>query len=151
MHKNQKSKHGRRTFADGVAQLNRESGGLLRVEIIRPQDVFALACAVFSGDGRALARLTAVLESSERIRRMARESPALCLCCPRSIRDPQATLAILAPENDAATVRICSAICAKCSDGTTDEVLARAAAAYQKTWPGLRTVGPVTHPAGGNA
>jgi len=150
MHKNQKSKHGRRTFADGVAQLNRESGGLLRVEIIRPQDVFALSCAVFSGDGRALARLTAVLESSERIRRMARESPAICLCCPNSIRDPQATLAILAPENDAATVTICSAICARCSTGSPSQVLERAAAAYQQVWPGLRCI-EITHSAGGNA
>jgi hypothetical protein len=99
MHKNQNSKPGGRTLADGVAQINRESGGLLRVEIIRPQDVFALSCAVFSGDG----------------------------------------------------VTICSAICARCSTGSPSQVLERAAAAYQQIWPGLRCVGPVTHPAGGNA
>jgi hypothetical protein len=147
MHNHQNSKPGGRTFAEGVAQLNRESGGLLRVEIIRPQDVFALSCAVFSGDGRALARLTAALESSERIRRMARKSPAICLTCPRAVRDPQATLAILAPENDAATVTICSAICARCSTGSASEVLKRAATAYTTIWPNLRCV-EITHPAG---
>jgi hypothetical protein len=133
---------------DVFDRLNRESGGVYRLNIIGPQDLLPLSCAVFTGDAIALARLTAVAESSERIRRMASKSPAICLTCPRAVRDPHATLAILAPENDASTIAICSAICARCSTGSPSQVLERAAAAYRQVWPGLRTVGPVTHPAG---
>jgi hypothetical protein len=147
MHKNHNSKPGRRTFADGVAQINRESGGLLRVEIIRPQDVFALACAVFSGDGRAVARLTAALESGERIRRMARSSPTICLTCPRAVRDPESVLAILIPASDNASTAIASAICDRCSAADDAALISRASAAYQQVWPGLRCI-EITHPAG---
>jgi hypothetical protein len=121
-----------------------------RLNIIGPQDLLPLSCAVFTGDAIALARLTAVAESSERIRRMASKSPAICLTCPRAVRDPQATLAILAPENDATTVAICSAICARCSTGSASEVLKRAAAAYTTIWPNLRCI-EITHPEGGSA
>jgi hypothetical protein len=147
----QKPRHNRRTLADGVAQLNRESGGLLRLEIIRPEDIFGLSCAVFSGNGGALARLTAALESGERIRREARKKPVVCLCCPRAIRDPRAVLALLFPASDAASVAVASALCDRCSAADQEVLMARAAAAYQQVWPGLRCVGPVTHPAGGHA
>lgn len=147
----QKPRHNRRTLADGVAQLNRESGGLLRLEIIRPEDISGLSCAVFSGKGSALARLTAALESGDRIRRQARKNPVICLCCPRSIRDPRAVLALLFPASDAASVAVASALCDRCSAADQEALIVRAAAAYRAIWPGLRCVGAVTHPQGGHA
>jgi len=138
------------TLQQGVDRLNRESGGLLRLEIIRPEDIFGLSCAVFSGDGAALARLVAAQESGDRIRRHARKKPVVCLCCPRSIRDPRAVLALLFPASDAASVAVASALCDRCSAADQETLMACAAAAYEKVWPGLRCI-EITHPEGGNA
>ncbi len=133
-----------------LRQLNREAAGLLRLEIIRPQDIFGLSCAIFAGDGSAFARLTAVHQSGDRIRRQARKKPIVCLCCPRSIRNPRAVLALLFPASDAASMAVASALCDRCSAVDNATLMARAAAAYQQVWPGLRCI-EMTHLAGGNA
>lgn len=135
---------------EGLAQFNRESGGLLRVEIIRPADIQLIFRAAISGYSPAFFRLSAIFESSEKIRKMARKKPAVCLTCPRSVGDPNASLALLVPANDAATVAICSALCEKCSKYEPEIITRLAAAAYQAAWPGLRCV-EVTHPEGGTA
>jgi hypothetical protein len=140
----------KRTFAEGVDQLNRESDGLLRVEVIRKEDHSALAFAFLAGDRVAAARVKALLASQRFIQGMAKKKPALCLTCPNSVTDPDATLALIVAANDAATVGICSALCAHCSTGSAAAVLKRAADGYQAAWPGLRCVDP-THPEGGHA
>lgn len=150
MHNHQNSRPGRRTLADGLAQLSREANGLFRVELIRPQDHAAIACSVLTGDRAAWTRVNAITDSQNFIKAMARREPVICLTCPQPIYDPNATLALLLAAHDSASVGVCSALCSKCSTGAASEVLKRAAAGYQAAWPGLRCI-EITHPAGGNA
>ncbi len=147
MHKNQNSKPGGRTLADGLAQLSREANGLFRVELIRPQDHAAIACSVLTGDRAAWTRVNAILDSQNFIKAMASREQVICLTCPRPIYDPDAALALLVAAHDSASVTICSAICARCSTGSASEVLKRAAAAYTTIWPNLRCI-EIMHPAG---
>jgi len=148
MHKKSRSKPPPISLVDGLARIDRESGGLLRLEIIGPRDHIAIVSAACGGDCVALSRMRAIIQSAGFIETMARDKPATCLCCPGSVIDPFATLALLSPATDTATVAVCSAICPACSAGPIDEALRRAAAAYAALWPGLRCV-DVTHPEGG--
>jgi mRNA-degrading endonuclease toxin of MazEF toxin-antitoxin module len=140
----------KRTFSEGLAQLNKESGGLLQLEIIQPEDHFAIANAAVRGDPVAFSRLVAILQSGDVIRRMARNEGAVCLTCPGTVRNPEAALALLVPATERATVAICSALCEHCSAGPFQNIVERASAAYRTAWPGLRCVA-VTHPEGGRA
>jgi hypothetical protein len=150
MHSKSQSRPQWNSLADGVAQLNREAGGLLRLEVIKPEDHFAIASAAFGGDLSALSRIRAIIQSAGLIESMSRAEPATCLCCPGMVIDPFSTLAVLAPAADVATVAVCSALCPRCTTGDTRDVLQRAAEAYKAQWPGLRCVA-VTHPEGGRA
>jgi mRNA-degrading endonuclease toxin of MazEF toxin-antitoxin module len=140
----------KRNFSEGLAQLNKESGGLLQLEIIQPEDHAVIAAAAVRGDPVAFSRLTAILQSGDVIRRLARNEGAVCLTCPGTVRNPEAALAILVPATEQATVAICSALCKQCSTGGFEEIMARAAIAYRAVWPGLRCIA-VTHPEGGRA
>jgi len=133
-----------------LRQLNHEAAGMFRLEIIRPKDLYPLFYDVIAGDSGAFARLIAAADSAERIRRMARSSPVICLCCPRSIRDPEAVLAILIPASDNASTAIVSAMCDQCSAADNAVLIARAAASYEAVCPGLRCI-EITHPQGGRA
>jgi hypothetical protein len=139
-----------KNFPEGVDQLNRESGGLLQLEIIRQQDHAVIAAAAVRGDPVAFSRLTAILQSGDVIRRMARTDGAVCLTCPGIVRNPESALALLVPATARATVAICSALCEQCSTGTAGDIIERASIAYRAAWPGLRCVS-VTHPEGGRA
>jgi len=134
-----------------LRQLNREAAGMFRLEIIRPEDWLRLSYRVIAGDAGAITRLIAAVESGERIRRMARKSPAICLTCPRAVRDSEAVLAILIPASDNASTALASAICDRCSAADDAALIGRASAAYEAVFPSLRCVGPITHPAGGTA
>lgn len=135
---------------DGINKLNHEAGGLFRCEIIKPEDVGPLTFAALGGNPDAIPRLCAVLDSEAKIKAMSRKQPAVCLCCPRSVRDPQATLAILIAASGQPSVAIASAVCNRCSAVDAEILLSRVAAAYQSVWPSLRSV-EVSHPEGGHA
>jgi hypothetical protein len=137
-----------KSFSEGIDTLNAEAAGLYHVELIRQQDHAALTLAFLAGDKVAAARVSALLESQRFIQGMAKTKPALCLTGPNPVNDPNATLAMIVAANDAATVGICSALCAHCSSGSAAAVLKRAAAGYRAAWPGLRCV-EITHPEGG--
>lgn len=137
------------SISEGVERISRESGGLLSLEILRPEQLLSLSYAVFSGDAGALKRLQAAFDSSARIKRLARKNPVVCLCCPGSVRDPDAVLALLIAAVDSPTVAIASAICAKCAAQPEVQMTARASAAYIRAWPGLRCV--EIHPEAGHA
>jgi hypothetical protein len=138
------------SFKEGVDKLNLEAAGLLRCEVIRPADVGPLTYAALAGDSDAIVRLSAVLDSAVKIKALARKKAAICLCCPRSVRDPHATLAILIAASSQPTVALASAVCDRCSAGESEALLSRVATAYQACWPNLRCV-EVTHPGGGRA
>jgi hypothetical protein len=138
------------SLQEGVDQLNREGGGLYRLEIIRPDDLITLSEAIWSGDEGALTILQAALDSSFRIKRQARKNPVICLCCPRSVREPDAVLALLVPMTAAPTIAIASALCLRCSAEEPDKIIKRAGNAYTNAYPNLRNV-EVTHPEGGRA
>jgi hypothetical protein len=139
----------RRTFAEGVAQFNREAGGLLHLEIILQKDHHLVLKAACDGDPLAFSRMQALLESRYMIRNMARKKPAVCLTCPRSIHDPNASLALLVPATNAATVAICSALCEKCSKYEPEIITKLAASAFRAAWPSLQCV--EVEPSGGPA
>jgi hypothetical protein len=133
-----------------MRQLNREAAGMFRLEIIRPEDLFPLSYGVIAGDAGAFARLIAAAESAERIRKLAKDDPVICLCCPRSIRDPESVLALLIPASGTPTTALASAICHQCSAADNAALIARAAASYEAVCPGLRCI-EITHPEGGRA
>lgn len=138
------------TFAERVAQFNREAAGLLQLEIILQKDHHLVLNAALDGDPIAFSRLAAIFESRAMIRKMARKKPAVCLTCPRSIRDPNASLALLVPATDAATVAICSALCENCSKHESETIVKLAASAFQAAWPSLKCV-EVPQPKAGHA
>jgi hypothetical protein len=138
------------SLADRLAQIERESGGLLRLEIIGARDHFAIASTAFNGDRTALSRMRAIIQSAKLPKNMRPDQPATCLCCPDTVTDPLAALALLAPATDTASVAVCIALCPGCSTGTVDEVLHPLAAAYRAQWRGLRCI-EVTHSEGGRA
>ena len=138
------------SLKEGLDKLNREAAGLLRCEVIRPGDVGPLTYAALAGDYDAIVRLSAVLDSAVKIKALACKRPPVCLCCPRSVRDPHATLALLIAATGRPTVALASAVCEHCSAVEFEALLSRAAAAYQACWPNLRCV-EITHPEGGQA
>jgi hypothetical protein len=138
-------------WRDGIQAVNDESAGLLDVDIVDALAGADLLVRATRGDKEAAALFLAVTQAATRIKQAPRRKPALCICCPRSIKRLTAAtvFGVAAPAIANPTGAIGFAFCDRCSaDRTT--LAAKAAEGLRRIWPDLRPV-TVSHPTGGRA
>ena len=131
----------------GMMRAQQESGGMMCVYLATPQDGAALIGAALTGDAMAARVLQMIAETAGQIRSSARKKPALCLCCPRSIRSLAGVVFCIAvPEIEHPTRAIGTAICPRCAP----KGKAGALEGLRRLWPELRPI-TITNPEGGRA
>jgi hypothetical protein len=140
-----------RAWRDGIQTVNDEAAGLLDVSIIDAVCGAELVADAMLGSPEAAALLLAVAQAAARIKKAPRQSPALCICCPRPVKRVCATtvfgVATPAVANPGSAIGF--VFCDRCA-GNRDTLVARAADGLGRIWPDLRPVA-VTHPEGGRA
>ncbi len=73
-------------WRDGVQAVNDEAAGLLDVNIVDASAGVDLLVDAMRGDPEAAALLQAIRQAADRVRKAPRRQPALCICCPRSVK-----------------------------------------------------------------
>ncbi len=135
---------------DGMQQAHAEAAGIFDVFVIGPESGPELLAAAILGDAHAAALLRAVTHAARQIDAAPRRKPALCLCCPRPIRDAAGTVFVVAePHTDDASTAIGAALCGRCA--AHSDLTAKVVDGFRRhLWPDARPV-RVTHPEGGRA
>jgi hypothetical protein len=138
-------------WRDGVQAVNDEAAGLLDVNIVDANMGVDLLVDAIRGDHEAAALLQAIREAADRVRKAPRRTPALCICCPRSVKRIRAgtVFGIAVPATPNPTRAIGFVFCDRCAaDRST--LAARAADGLRRIWPDLRPI-TITDPIGGHA
>lgn len=139
------------TWRHGIQSVNDESAGLLDISIIDGASGTALLVAALHGKYEAAVLLKAVTQAAGRVKQAARRKPALCICCPRTIKRITATtvFGIATPSIASPTGAIGFVFCDRCAEDPTT-LPAKAANGLRGIWPDLRPV-VITHATGGRA
>jgi hypothetical protein len=120
----------------------------LDIYVFRPGQNDFLVAAALTGDRLAARLMKAILQTVAQIHEAPRKRPALCLCCPRTVRrGDRFAVSIIMPHRDDASMGIGSGICARCN-GDQSTLTPRVTAALKTIWPGLRPIGHVHEAAG---
>lgn len=135
---------------DGIALVQAESGGLLDLFLIPPEEGPGLVAAAALGSATATRVLRAIVDTASRIRQSARKTePVLCMTCPRCVRRLDGvTFGLASPAANNATGAIGFVVCHRCSGKSDLNVDVQTA--LRRIWPDLRPI-TVTHGEGGHA
>lgn len=139
------------TWRQGVQSVNDESAGLLDVSIVDGASGSALLAAALNSDYEAAVLLKSVAQAAARVKQAARRKPALCICCPRTIKRITAAtvFGIATPSIASPTGAIGFVFCDRCAEDPAT-LPAKAAVGLRRIWPDLRPV-VITHATGGRA
>jgi hypothetical protein len=135
----------------GIHAVSSEAAGLLDVNIVDASAGVDLLVDAMRGDHEAAALLQAIRQPADRVRKAPRLQPALCICCPRSVKRirPGTVFGIAVPATPNPTGAIGFVFCDRCAaDRST--LAARAADGLRRIWPDLRPI-TITDPIGGRA
>lgn len=140
-----------RTWRDAVQRVNDSAAGVIDVSIINATTGAMLMADALLGDQVAATLLLAVTQAAARIKRAPRQKPALCVCCPRSVRrvcsDTVFGVASPSVPNPAGVIGF--VFCDRCA-GTPGSLAAKATEGLRRIWPDLRPI-TITDPVGGHA
>ena len=134
---------------EGVADVSRQSGGLLSVVPVLLADLPYLAADALLGDHEAGRLLGTAIDTLRRFDAAPRRSQPLCASCPRVLRPGRYNLALVMPECDDPTRMLALGVCRHCATDAAG-VMAKASESLRRLWPDLRMVKP-THASGGRA
>jgi hypothetical protein len=132
----------KRRLREGVAHISQQGQGLCGLHFIKPEQLPDLIVQSFLGDDDCFGTVRALVHTATHIRHA--DPPALCLTCPREIRDASQVglYTVLRPEVEKPELGLGSAICHRCCarHDLTDMVND----AYRRIWPEFRplTVSP---------
>ena len=121
----------RQRWERDVTQFHAENGGLLTIELLRPEAIW-----------RYPERVIPLLVNWHR---QAVASPAgmLCLICDTDLQPPAMPMALVVASSASETPAqkgLVSGICAQCAGRSTAELMPEALAQLRKLWPDLRAV-----------
>jgi hypothetical protein len=125
--------------SDGLQQLVADGDGVVEIHVIRDEDKVGLLAGTLAGDHPATVLASALTQFHRQVRRSPGYQPALCACCPRSIRRSRFTPAFLVPRGVAPDGAVALGICERCAR-TRDQVFARANEVMKRFWPNSRTL-----------
>lgn len=137
-------------LAASLRAVHDESGGLLNLDIVSPDNFQELTAAVELNEPGARTLFRQVYKVAAGVHEAPRKSPKLCGSCPRRIRRGDFfTVVIATPACDDPSNAVGLAICSRCSP---DLVSTQAAAlrGLKRVWPDLWNV-LITHETGGRA
>ena len=137
-------------WMQGIRDVQAQSGGLMRLEIIRPYDAAVLMLEAAGGNVEARRTLMVVNDALDRIAAAPCRKPSLCGSCPRQVRKIKFAIAIATPQRDDATRVLAVAICERCATEPED-IERKALDAIRRLWPSARPVVAVPTHAAGNA
>ncbi len=145
------ARHADTAWLTGMQAVNDEAVGLLDVSIIDASAGVDLLVDAMRGDPEAAALLQAIRQAADRVRKAPRRHPALCICCPRSVKRirPGTVFGIAVPATPNPTGAIGFVFCDRCA-ADRNTLAAKAADGLRRIWPTLRQV-EITHPEGGRA
>jgi hypothetical protein len=145
-----KAQNTSRALAEGLKTVTRESGGVVQIYVLEPEDQADLMIAAVLGD-----KMAAVLESGlqsliqNAVRAADTSTPMLCASCPETIADLDFNVVLAIPDCDKPTRSMGMAVCRNCA--TTKSVAGqKAIQALRCVWPNSRQFVP-THATGGRA
>ncbi len=137
------------TLGDGLRQLQRDSGGVVLLQIVRPPEAGALATLAAGGDTEAGQLLEAAMQIIDRVAAAPGREPVRCSGCGAAIRRMRFTCAVVLPFQAASTAGLGMAICFGC--GTEISAIMDATQkAVRRILPLTRAIRP-THATGGRA
>lgn len=137
------------TLNKAIAHVQAESGGVLALYVIRPDDTEHLFAGVLAGDAEATQVFVAATEMLQRIHAAKATTPMQCGCCGSDLQPRRFALAIATPDVADPSAGLGLAICRRCGS-SPGRIKAAALVALRLIWPGGRFVTP-THPDGGRA
>ena len=126
-------------FERAMTKFHEEAAGAFNIWTVPPERALELIVGALFGDQDYAVMATVISKAAKDIIQASRTRPALCLCCPRELRNVKGcTFAIMAAELRYDRGMICSAICYECSrkDGLDGRVMA----AVTKVWPQARKI-----------
>ena len=134
---------------DGIRQVSDEGGGLLTVQVIQQRDIPLLVLEMLGGSADAAQVLRLVNDAARHIQTAPRRKPALCGSCDRTLLGTRFSIILVRPACDDPSQGLALGICPVCGPDF-DAIQAKATAALDRIWPGVRGV-TVTHGSGGRA
>jgi hypothetical protein len=140
-----------RVWRDAIQRVNDSAAGVLDVSIINATTGAMLMADALRGDQEAATLILAVSQAATRIKQAPRKKPALCICCPRSVRRicSDTVFGVASPSVPNPDGVIGFVFCDRCA-GTPDALAAKAAEGLRRIWPDLRLI-TITDPIGGRA
>ena len=139
------------TWQTDVQSIHEEAAGLLDVNLIDASVGADLLISAALGNSESAALLDAIRQAAECVRSAPRRKPALCVCCPRSIRriTPTTVFGVARPAVPTPTGALAFAFCDRCSADRT-ALAVKATEGLRRIWPDLRQIN-ITDAAGGHA
>ncbi len=135
-------------WAAGIMDLHAESGGLMRLHIMPPQDALPLRASALMGDAEARRLVQALADALRQIQTAPPNAPIECGCCGCPLQGG-AVICVAFADRSAPGCGLAFALCGHCTRDAA-AVPEKALAALKTLWPDGRLV-EVTHPNGGTA
>jgi hypothetical protein len=131
-------------WAEGIARFEEESGGLLAIVVISPEDAPALFEAARAGDPDAVRLAHAVTALVERVNDA---EGALCASCDANLADTAFSAVIATPACDDPALGIGLGVCIECAT-EHDAIVLKAGEGLRRAFPSLRHITLQGHGAG---
>ena len=135
------------TWASDMQAVHDEAAGLVEIILVEQGAVPAILAAALLGEADARRIMLLVRDTLRSIGAAPAALPALCLCCPRPVRDGRFMLAIAQPAREGAEHAIGVAICEACAPDAT-VARPKVMAGLRGLWPNLRAIQDQQHAAG---
>jgi hypothetical protein len=132
-------------WAEDMAAVLAEGGGLMALQVVRQVDVPGLIARAILGDPTAARAATAVSNVLKQISTAPRRKLPFCACCPRSLRNRKFSAVLVSAERDDPKRCILFGVCAKCATAPQD-IVAKGVEALRRLWPDTRPVTIDEHP-----
>lgn len=126
-------------LAGDLAQLQAEAAGVMKIVIMRRQDIAAIYGAARLGDGHAHGLLQVVDAAIRDVETAPAARPVLCVSCPRQLKRTRYCFAVVLADRTDPTKALTFGICERCGPGLP-AIKAQALAAIKEVWPGSRGV-----------